>query len=190
MKRGRLTGSRIDPGDYDCPVLAAQLADTWLDYHHKAALKNSDGYAVAVRAFVKFAGPYLTGVGLDPADARLDDDRIDLTEVIYAWENDLLAQPPQDGGQPWQFARALLTLVHHRAERDAKVPDKLRKRAAAPASARKATSQPLDGGSPGFGEAADLGQGALRGWPGSARAWLEGASEPGLGRSPPRAEHR
>ena len=144
VKRGRLTGSRIDPGDYDCPVLAAQLADTWLDYHHKAALKSSDGYAVAVRAFVKFAGPYLIGLGLDPADARLDDDRIDLTEVIYAWENDLLAQHPQDGGQPWRFARALLVLIHHRAERDAKVPDKLRKRAAAPASARKATSQSLD----------------------------------------------
>ncbi|MEU0136913.1 hypothetical protein ABZ172_23240 [Streptomyces sp. NPDC006296] len=116
----------------------------WVEYHHKAALKNSDRYLGAVRSFAKFLGPYLTALGLNPADARLDTDHIDVAEAIYAWENDLLAQFPENSSQPWQLSRSLLALVHHRAERDARVPEKLRKRAATAPTLRKATGEPLD----------------------------------------------
>nr|WSZ99378.1 hypothetical protein OH820_30285 [Streptomyces sp. NBC_00857] len=144
VQRGRTATSRIDPGEYACRALVGQLADVWVEYHHKAALKNSDRYLGAVRSFAKFLGPYLTALGLNPADARLDTDHIDLAEAIYAWENDLLARFPENSSQPWQLSRSLLALVHHRAERDARVPEKMRKRAAAPPTLRKATGEPLD----------------------------------------------
>lgn len=144
VQRGHTTTSRINPGEYPCRALVAQLADVWIEYHHKAALKNSDRHLGAVHSFAKFIGPYLTAQGLDPADARLDTDHIDLTEAIYAWENDLLAQFPENSSQPWALSRSLLALIHHRAERDARVPDKLRRRAAAPPTLRKATGEPLD----------------------------------------------
>ncbi|MEE1823781.1 hypothetical protein PUR61_16510 [Streptomyces sp. BE20] len=144
MDRHRQVTLRIDPSKYTCPTLAAQLADSWMDYHHKAALKKSTLHAQAIRSFVKFTGTHLLAAGLDPADARLDGSAIDLTEVFYAWENYLLAEYPEQSRTPWGLANSLLLVLYHRAERDQGVPDKLRKRAAAPTTIRKATGQPLD----------------------------------------------
>ncbi|RST25316.1 hypothetical protein EF908_00375 [Streptomyces sp. WAC04770] len=142
--RKQATTFKIDPADFSCPALAAQLADAWIDYHHKAALKQSHVYRTAVRSFLKFTGPHLSKLGLDPGDARLDGDRIDISEVIYAWENHLTARYDESSTRPWGLVSSVLTLIHHRAERDPKVPDKLRRRAAAAPGFRKATSQSLD----------------------------------------------
>ncbi|MEV6409820.1 hypothetical protein AB0M58_44170 [Streptomyces bobili] len=135
---------RIDPADFACSLLAGQLADAWLDYHHKANLTSSGLYVTTIRSFLKFTDSHLAAAGLDPGQARLDGGDIDLTEVVYQWEEDLLARAKPTSGRPNAMAGALLILIGHRADRDAKVPERLRRRAAGPATFRGGTSEPLD----------------------------------------------
>ncbi|MFM9458174.1 hypothetical protein [Streptomyces europaeiscabiei] len=135
---------RIDPADFQCSLLASQLADAWLDYHHKANLTISHNYVAAIRSFLKFADKHLTAAGLDPGQARLDGGDIDLTEVIYQWEEDLLAHFKATSNRPNVLAGALLTLIGHRAVRDVKVPERLRRRAERPPTFRGGTNEPLD----------------------------------------------
>ncbi|WP_329548554.1 hypothetical protein OG548_35730 [Streptomyces sp. NBC_01356] len=142
--RGQTFTHRINPSEYACRILAAQLADAWIDYHHKAALKHSGQYPIAIRSFVRFAELHLSAAGVNPAEARLDDTRVDLTEIFYEWERDLKVKFTENSQRPWNLATALLVLLHHRAERDPKVPEKLRRRAEAQTTLRKATEQPLD----------------------------------------------
>jgi hypothetical protein len=143
-KKNRSVTAMIDPALYSCRALTGQLADTWIDYHHAVRLKRPDEYAAAVRSFAKFAGPHLTKLGLDPAHARLDDERVDVTEIVHAWENHLLSRYAEHSQRPWALASCLLTLLHHRGERDPRMPDKLRRRAAATTTMRRATGQVLD----------------------------------------------
>ncbi|MER6567498.1 hypothetical protein ABT288_15220 [Streptomyces sp. NPDC001093] len=143
-RRNRDVRATVDPSEYTCPVLIGQIADAWIDYHHAAALKRPDEYGVAVRSFAEFAGPHMAKLGHDPALARLDDDRIDVAEVVHAWEDHLLSAYSENSQRPWALASCLLTLLHHRGERDPLMPDKLRRRAAAPTTMRRATSQVLD----------------------------------------------
>lgn len=136
--------SRIDPADFRCSVLAGQLADAWLDYHHKAGLTSSQQYVSVIRSFLPFVDTHLTAAGLDPGEARLDGGPIDLTEVIYQWEEDLLHRYKPGSRRPNVLAGALLILVGHRAVRDAKVPERLRRRAEGPPTFRGGSSEPLD----------------------------------------------
>ncbi|GGP72271.1 hypothetical protein [Streptomyces abikoensis] len=135
---------RIDPADFRCSLLAGQLADAWLDYHHKAGLTSSSAYVSAIRSFLQFVDTHLPAVGLDPGEARLDGGPIDLTEVIYQWEEDLLPRFKPTSNRPNVLAGALLILVHHRAVRDAKVPERLRRRAEGPPTFKGGSTEPLD----------------------------------------------
>lgn len=135
---------RIDPADFRCSLLAGQLADAWLDYHRKAALTSSSTYVAAIRSFLQFTDTYLAAAGPDPGDARLDGGSIDLTEVIYQWEEDLVSRYKPTSNRPNVQAGALLILVNHRAVRDAKVPERLRRRAEGPPTFRGGSSEPLD----------------------------------------------
>ncbi|MGW9173790.1 hypothetical protein [Streptomyces decoyicus] len=135
---------RIDPAEFQCSLLAGQLADAWLDYHHKANLTVSSHLVAAIRSFLKFTDKHLTAAGIDPGQARLDGGDIDLTEVVYQWEEDLLGHYKATSKQPNVMAGALLILIDHRAVRDAKVPDRLRRRAAGPPTFRGGTNEPLD----------------------------------------------
>ncbi|WP_280702075.1 hypothetical protein [Kitasatospora sp. GP82] len=140
----RETRATIDPSAFDCPELAAQLADAWVDYHRKSNLKTVHGYDVAIRSFVPFAAGQLRSLGADPATARLEDEGVDYPEIIYRWEQDLLTKYPENSRRPWSLARSLLTLVHHWAERAPAVPERLRRRAEAPVGLSRVTSQVLD----------------------------------------------
>lgn len=135
---------RIDPAEFGCSLLAGQLADAWLDYHRKAGLAASGNYVAAIRSFLTFAGTHLVAIGLDPDEARLDGGPIDLAEVIYQWEEDLVTRYEPTSNQPNVLAGLLLTLVEHRAVRDAKVPERLRRRAEGPPTFRAGSSEPLD----------------------------------------------
>ncbi|MFF3400411.1 hypothetical protein ACFYW6_18020 [Streptomyces sp. NPDC002659] len=135
---------RIDPAEFRCSLLAGQLADAWLDYHHKAGLTSSNTYVSAIRSFLKFADTHLAAAGLDSGEARLDGGPIDLAEVIYQWEEDLLPRYKPTSNRPNTLAGALLILVGHRAVRDAKVPERLRRRAEGPPTFRGGSSEPLD----------------------------------------------
>ncbi|MEU6609996.1 hypothetical protein ABZ922_33945 [Streptomyces shenzhenensis] len=135
---------RIDPAEFQCSLLAGQLADAWLDYHHKAGLTSSNNYVAAIRSFLEFADAHLAAAGHDPGEARLDGGPIDLAEVIYQWEEDLLPRYKPTSNRPNVLAGALLILVGHRAVRDAKVPERLRRRAEGPPTFRGGSSEPLD----------------------------------------------
>lgn len=143
-QRDRPVHARIDPTAFACSTLAGQLADLWVDYHRKNALKTVHGYPSAIRSFAKFLDVRLPARGVDPAQARLEDERIDLPSLIHAWGQYLLQQYPAHSRRPWGLERALLALLSHGSERDLNVPERLRRRAAAPPGVRKATGQVLD----------------------------------------------
>ncbi|WP_152646213.1 hypothetical protein [Streptacidiphilus albus] len=134
----------IDPSAFASPLLAAQLADTWVDYHRKNNLKTVHGYDRAIRSFVPFAVKIMRQWGIDPAQARLEDERIDFPEIIYRWEQDLLTKYPENSRRPWGLDRCLIALLSHWAQRAPRVPERLRRRAEAPAGLSRVTCEVLD----------------------------------------------
>ncbi|GAB2835899.1 hypothetical protein GCM10027073_74340 [Streptomyces chlorus] len=143
--RGRSKTHSIDPSVYQCRLLVGQLADEWLKITRASSLSGGGtGYSTAVRLFATFADQYLAGLGLNPEDARLDGQSIDLVEVIYQWEGALRQKYGLQSKQPYNHVRSLLTLIGQRAGADPKVPGNLRKRAQAPASYRPGRGRPLD----------------------------------------------
>jgi hypothetical protein len=145
QRRGRTTRHSIDPSDYRCTTLAAQLADEWLKMTRHAALSGGGSdYSSAVRSFAEFTDKHLSEVGVNPADARLDGHGVDLVEVLYAWEGDLRQNHGVKSRQPYRLARALLALIGQRASVDSGIPEHLRQRTKAPTSYGKPTPRPLD----------------------------------------------
>ncbi|MDG5809301.1 hypothetical protein P9869_43210 [Streptomyces ossamyceticus] len=134
----------INPADYRCSVLAAQLADEWVKITR--ALGIGDGganYGGSVRKFAAFTDEYVRARGLDPADVRLDRDEIDLVEVIYAWEEALRREFPQSK-QPYTLVKALLAMIEQRAASGARVCENLQARTQAPTAFRAPRGKPLD----------------------------------------------
>ncbi|MGW4890688.1 hypothetical protein ACWEQL_00235 [Kitasatospora sp. NPDC004240] len=144
VHRGLPTRRRVDPSAFACRALAAELADVWIDYHHKNALKTQGPYPKAVKSFAAFVSTHLPTLGLDPTEIRLDDERFDVPALIYAWEQDQLGRYPEQSGEPWAQSRALLSLLSHWAARAPRVPERLRRRVEAPPGVHKATYQVLD----------------------------------------------
>ena len=136
--------ARLDPSEFDCSGLVAQLADLWIDYHRKNALKTVHAYPTAIRSFATFLDVHLQSQGCEPARARLEEEQLDLPSLIHAWSQSLREQYPSHSNRPWGLERALLSLLEHGAQRDAPMPEQVRRRAAASPSTRKATGQPLD----------------------------------------------
>ncbi|MFD9685143.1 hypothetical protein ACFXPX_04635 [Kitasatospora sp. NPDC059146] len=144
VKRTRVVEARIDPGAFQCPALAAQLADAWLDYAAKSALAAGSHQRGAVVSFCDFAGPHLARLGHDPAGVRLESGHVDLTEVVFAWEQHLPTRYSRQSTMPYALASALLNLIDHAARRDPSIPDKLQDRARGTSVLRKNTGQVLD----------------------------------------------
>ncbi|MFJ8713902.1 hypothetical protein ACIRD9_12070 [Streptomyces violaceus] len=143
-RRGRVRHHSINPADYRCSVLAAQLADEWVKITR--ALGIGDGganYGSAARKFAAFTDDYAPTLGLDPAGARLDGDEIDLVEVIYAWEEALRREFPQSK-HPYTLVKALLALIEQRASAGGRVGEKLKARTQAPTAFRAPRGKPLD----------------------------------------------
>ncbi|MFD4611358.1 hypothetical protein ACFWOT_25380 [Streptomyces sp. NPDC058440] len=136
--------AKIDPGAFQCPALAAQLADAWLDHATKNALRRTASQRAAVVQFCDFAGPHLAALGHDPAGVRLESGHVDLTEVIYAWEEHLPTRYPMQSSMPYYLATALLNLIDHAARRNPRIPDKLRDRAEGSTVLPKNGDQVLD----------------------------------------------
>ncbi|MDQ0791688.1 hypothetical protein QFZ58_000176 [Streptomyces sp. B1I3] len=61
---GGRTGRRwVDPSGFACRGLAAELADVWVDYHHKNALRAHGAYPTAVVSFATFVSAHLPTLG-------------------------------------------------------------------------------------------------------------------------------
>lgn len=142
--RGRVRRHSINPADYRCAVLAAQLADEWVKITR--ALGIADGgptYGGAVRKFATFTDEYAPTLGLDAADARLESDEIDLVEAIYAWEEALRREFPHSK-TAHTLVKALLALIGQRASAGAVVCENLKIRTQAPTAFRAPREKPLD----------------------------------------------
>jgi hypothetical protein len=141
--RDTVRAHRIDPQAFDCPVLAAQLADEWVRYARVTALADGSRYAVTIRSFAGFTGRWCRAAGADPGAARLDGGPVDLAEVIRDWEVALRQEHGPRSQQPYQCAVALFTLIGQRAARDPGVSERLRARAAARPMFGKGATTPL-----------------------------------------------
>ncbi|WP_030246330.1 hypothetical protein [Streptomyces sp. NRRL S-350] len=135
---------RIDPAAFACPLLAAQLADAWLDYAKTYALVASYDHRTAVASFCDFAGPYLASLGQDPAAVALESTDVDLAEAVYAWERQLPGRYPPSSNRPYHLACALLNVVNLAASRNPRVSDRLRERVRGVSVLRKRADQVLD----------------------------------------------
>ncbi|MEU2587975.1 hypothetical protein ABZ612_34860 [Streptomyces avermitilis] len=144
-RRGGTASHFVNPAKYQCGILAAQLADEWISYTRSMALSDGGaGLAQAVRSFAKFVDRHLPPLGVDPADARLDGQKVDLVEVIHSWEEDLRQQHGLRSNSPYAKTNCLLTLIEQRALKDTRMPEALRVRAQAPPAYPTYQGEPLD----------------------------------------------
>ncbi|MEV5140708.1 hypothetical protein AB0K71_22220 [Streptomyces syringium] len=125
-------------------MLAAQLADEWVKIIRALAIADGGpNYGGAVRKFAAFMDEYAPTLGLDPADARLESDVIDLVAATYAWEDALRRDFPHSKHAK-NLVRALLALIDQRASAGGTVCENLRIRAQAPTAFRAPRDKPLD----------------------------------------------
>lgn len=125
-------------------MLAAQLADEWVDYARIAALRDACSLAVAIRSFVRYAGSRASLEHDDPRGMRLDSHAVDLARMIDGWERAMKAQYPATSQQPYWNVTRLLRLIQHRAAKGRPVTGRLQARADSPPLYAKPPAQPLD----------------------------------------------
>ncbi|MER5466805.1 hypothetical protein ABT010_40590 [Streptomyces sp. NPDC002668] len=143
-RRGGERTWHIDPGDFACSLMAAQLADEWALYAETTGIRDPGKQATAVRRFATFTDAWAAQRGVDARLVRLDGGLVDLTEVLFDWEHALRAQFPPPSKAPYSAVGWILALIAQRAARDAQVPETLRARAAAPALFDKQPCTVLD----------------------------------------------
>ncbi|MGW0980347.1 hypothetical protein ACWD33_05850 [Streptomyces xiamenensis] len=145
-KRDKAIQVVINPTQFQCSTLAAQLADEWL-IHTRAAglLSGGQAHAAAVRRFCEFVDERLPGgQGMDPKLARLDGDLVDLVDVIHDWESSMVQEFGLEKSTPYSMVRLLLLLIGRRASAGLPVVEKLRLRAEAPPVFKRGRNKPLD----------------------------------------------
>jgi hypothetical protein len=136
--------SRLNPADFQCSVLAGQLADEMIAYVRRNPVSVAQNYSGAIRNFVKFVDIDAVENNLDPALIRLDSASVDVPEIIHRWEVWVKSQYSPASSRPYSMATCLLVLIRQRARRDQRVPAALKARAEAKPLYKKPTPQPLD----------------------------------------------
>lgn len=105
----------LDPGEYVCSTLVAQLADEWVDYMaltrpHYATVS---GYQIAVKSLATYADEYAQA----PQDLSLDGDGTELVKVILDWCRKLPSGYKAGSQRPSDIASQVRSLMRLRAER-------------------------------------------------------------------------
>ncbi|HEY4457825.1 MAG TPA: hypothetical protein VGN81_26155, partial [Pseudonocardiaceae bacterium] len=140
----RAASHRVNPANYECAVLAGQLADEWIAYARRFALRKPEVFGQAVRDFAKFVDRFVTEHGGDPAQARLDSAAIDLANVFHEWEVYTKQQYASTSEMPYTLSSCVRNLIAERGQRDPAMPGKLRAKANAPSLYGKPKSNALD----------------------------------------------
>ncbi|AQS69654.1 hypothetical protein [Streptomyces pactum] len=100
----------IDPSDYGCPRLAAQLADEWLEY---VAATQITGWAPAYRrAIHRFCKDMTTAFGADARGLTLASP--ELVDALIRWERSLPEGYKTGSKSPGYLASSLRTLIIRR----------------------------------------------------------------------------
>ncbi|MCY0930205.1 hypothetical protein OTB20_29245 [Streptomyces sp. H27-H1] len=108
--QGRERLQYIDPGDYRCPRLAAELADEWVEYVDATGLSAS-----ASRDYVRAVD--LVCAAMDAASedsAALSLESVDLMPLLARWERTLPAAYGEGSRQPGMAASGVRTLIVRR----------------------------------------------------------------------------
>ncbi|WP_282693538.1 hypothetical protein [Streptomyces sp. CC208A] len=108
--QGRERLQYIDPGDYQCSKLAAQLADEWVEYVNATGLSAS-----ASRDYVRAVD--LVCAAMDAASedsAALSLESVDLMPLLARWERTLPAAYKEGSRQPGMAASGVRILIVRR----------------------------------------------------------------------------
>lgn len=136
--------ARLNPADFQCSVLVAQLADEMLTHVRRNPVSTATQYTGTIRNFAQFVDADAAEHNLDPSLVRLDSASVDLPEIIHRWEVWVKSQYKPASTRPYSMSNNLLLLIRQRALHDQRVPAALRARAEASPLYKKATPQPLD----------------------------------------------
>lgn len=136
--------ARLNPADFQCSVLVAQLADEMLTHVRRNAVSVATPYSGTIRNFAKFVDADAAEHNLDPSLVRLDSASVDLPEIIHRWEVWVKSQYSAASTRPYAMSNNLFFLIRQRALHDQRVPAALRARAEASPLYKKPTPQPLD----------------------------------------------
>jgi len=116
-RTGVLRDIVLDPGEFQCCSLAAELADEWVDYAAAAKLSSSAAAADrrAIRDFCGWADTRLSG---DAPKASLAARHPDLAGVFAEWERTLPSRHRAGSTTPSRFAGTVRALIVRRAHHE------------------------------------------------------------------------
>ena len=113
--RKRNTTSRVDPRRYRCSLLAAELADEWVEYVEAAGLAAGtvQSYQQAVDSFCAWVDAEL---GDAAPRASLARETPDLARAVAGWERTLPSEFAEGSTRPALLASAVRLLIRRRVE--------------------------------------------------------------------------
>ncbi|MFI6157311.1 hypothetical protein ACIBCA_32025 [Kitasatospora sp. NPDC051170] len=105
----------FDPGRFRCRLLAAELADEWVEYGEATRTKPATmrTYRQAMTSFCRFVDSRLF---LGAAEASMASSEPDLAPLLLAWEGQLPRHWQEGSTRPAVFATCLRTLVNRRGQ--------------------------------------------------------------------------
>ena len=116
-RTGVLRDIVLDPGEFRCSSLAAELADEWADYAAAAKLSTSAA-RVGRRAIRDFCGWADTQLSGEAPKASLAAQQPDLAAVLAEWERTLPSRHQAGSTTPSVLAATIRALVVRRAHHE------------------------------------------------------------------------
>ncbi len=107
----------LDPNEFQCAALAAQLADEWVDYVEIAQLTGSSATTTR-RAILDFCNQIDRRLGDHAQDACLSRPNPDVAGALADWERTLPTRFPTGATTPSTLAAAVRSLIARRAQHD------------------------------------------------------------------------
>ncbi|MYQ94845.1 hypothetical protein GTY20_27975 [Streptomyces sp. SID4946] len=111
--RGKKRVLQLDPSQFACRTLAAELADEWVEYIEVTSRRTgtASNHRQGLRLFCTFVDEQLAGRAPEASLARTDPD---LSMVLLAWEQSLPAQWPRGSTRPGALAANIRILINRR----------------------------------------------------------------------------
>ncbi|MFJ3301412.1 hypothetical protein [Streptomyces bacillaris] len=111
--RGKKRVLQLDPSQFACQTLAAELADEWAEYIEVTSRRTgtASSHRQGLRLFCAFVDEQMAGRAPEASLARTDPD---LSMVLLDWEQSLPAQWPRGSTRPGALAANLRILINRR----------------------------------------------------------------------------
>ncbi|MGF2209496.1 hypothetical protein [Streptomyces albidoflavus] len=111
--RGKKRVLQLDPSQFACQMLAAELADEWVEYIQVTSRRTgtASNHRQGLRLFCAFVDEQLAGRAPEASLAKTNPD---LSVVLLAWERALPAQWPRGSTRPGALAANMRILINRR----------------------------------------------------------------------------